>query len=255
MNSPDKNNYIQYVNEFNKVQTKPVSFVDDGENTRFVVQGIKENFFILAVFQNNIQVFGIGFDDIENNDMLSFLNSNIVDLDCIPNNAFLNAEQVVTMSYNNDYVKEQKNPPKELENPLNQMHPDELYLYKLCKKGYPNKTFTIVPFSFGWDLDRNIYNPLNNKLFYCKVVGSSEFTVARVNNWGLCNDIPVATPFYWQPDSEQMLMFNQLLSSTGNNFYGISMVTPAETRLSVVGFVAVFQEPVFEFVPPAAPEK
>jgi hypothetical protein len=170
MNSPDKNNYIQYVNEFNKVQTRPVTFVDDGENTRFVVQGIKENFFILAVFQNNIQVFGIGFDDIENNDMLSFLNSNIVDLDCIPNNAFLNAEQVVTMSYNNDYVKEQKNPqpdPQPTEH-IPQRDNEYLYFNEYLKRLYGDDNYRIYPYqSIGTGIGY-----FGKHVYFCKHSGN-----------------------------------------------------------------------------------
>jgi hypothetical protein len=163
MNSPEKNNYIQYVNELGKVQTKPVQFVNDGENTRFIVQGIKESFFILGVYQNNIQVYGVGFDDIENNDMLAFINSNIIDLDCIPTNAFLNSEQVVTMSYNNDYVKNfQKPEAVPQQNPSgsesgSQKTNERLYFEEYLKNQYPSKTFQIVPFAqtLKWNIDVN----------------------------------------------------------------------------------------------------
>lgn len=148
MNNPQKNNYIQYVNERGKVQTRPVQFNDDGVNTTFVVQGIQENFFILGVYQNNIQIYGVGFDDIENNDMLAFLNSNIIDLDCIPNNAFLNAEQVVTMSYNNDYVKQQKNPQPDIEPiiPISQRDNEYLYFNESLKRLYGDGNYTIYTF-------------------------------------------------------------------------------------------------------------
>lgn len=105
MNSPQKNNYIQYVNQSGFVKTRNVIFVDNGETTTFDVGGINEDFFIFAVFQNNIQRFGIGFENFDNNDMLGFINTSVVDLGLVPSNAFLASEQVVTMSYNNAYVK------------------------------------------------------------------------------------------------------------------------------------------------------
>lgn len=104
MNTPEQNNYIQYVNRFGVIKTKSVVFSKGNENTTFEVSGINESFFILAVFQNNIKVNGVGFDNLENNDMLAFINSNLFDLSTIPSNAFLNSEQVVTMSYNNAYI-------------------------------------------------------------------------------------------------------------------------------------------------------
>lgn len=105
MNNPNQNNYIQYVTRLDVVKTKAVIFTDNGINTTFKVEGIIEEFFILAVFQNNLRILGVGFDDIENNDMLGFLNSESQDLSLIPKNAFLNSEQIVTMSYNNAYLK------------------------------------------------------------------------------------------------------------------------------------------------------
>nr|WP_314896774.1 hypothetical protein [uncultured Flavobacterium sp.] len=105
MNSPELNNYIQYVTRSGIVKAKSVTFQDNGLTTTFDVAGIIEDFFIFAVFQNNLQRFGIGFENFDNINMLSFINSSIVDLACVPTNSFLLSEQVVTMSYNNEYVK------------------------------------------------------------------------------------------------------------------------------------------------------
>lgn len=109
MNNPLQNNYIQYATKLNIVKTKSVVFVDNGINTTFRVEGIIEEFFILAVFQNNVRILGVGFDDLENNDMLGFINSELTDLQLIPQNAFLASEQIVTMSYNNEYLKSLSN--------------------------------------------------------------------------------------------------------------------------------------------------
>ncbi|MBF2709247.1 hypothetical protein [Flavobacterium soyangense] len=108
MNNPAQNNYIQYLTNKDIIKTKEVVFFNNGVNTTFTVSGINEDFFILSVFQNNLRVLGVGFDDIENNDMLGFLNSDILDISLIPRNSFLSSQTVVTMSYNNKYVETQK---------------------------------------------------------------------------------------------------------------------------------------------------
>jgi len=109
MNSPLLNNYIQYLNLKGQVKTKSVTFVKNDTNTTFEVSGIIEEFFILAVFENNIKKSGIGFENIDNIDMLAFVNSNFFDVNLIPQNHFLPSEQVVVMSYNNEYNNTKSN--------------------------------------------------------------------------------------------------------------------------------------------------
>ncbi|MDI5888741.1 hypothetical protein [Flavobacterium yafengii] len=212
MNNPQKNNYIQYVNEFGKVQTRPVQFNDDGVNTTFVVEGIKENFFILGVYQNNIQVYGVGFDDIENNDMLAFLNSNIIDLDCIPNNAFLNAEQVVTMSYNNDYVKNFQKPvtapdPEGGVN-LTQKTNERLFFEEYLKEKYPLYEFVIKPISY----QSSELQGSNRVVYYVK---NGSFMTAGHNE---CEFIGAS--FLYQHDNFVLLTTAQSTNNEGQNFVG-----------------------------------
>ena len=111
MNSPELNNYIQYVTRKGVVKSKSVVFVDNGVSTVFKVTGINEDFFIFGVFQNNFKRSGIGFDNCDNVDMLGFVNSSVVDLTVIPFNSFFVSEQVINMSYNNSYVSTFNSPP------------------------------------------------------------------------------------------------------------------------------------------------
>lgn len=104
MNSPELNNYIQYVTRNGSVKTKSVVFVKNDINTTFEVKGIIEDYFILSVFENNIKKTGVGFENIDNNDMLAFINSNLFDINTIPQNSFLSPEEIVVMSYNNEYL-------------------------------------------------------------------------------------------------------------------------------------------------------
>lgn len=108
MNTEEKNNYVQYVNRHGIVKAKNVVFEDDGTTTRFTVDGIDEEFFIFAIYQNNIQRFCVGIDNLENTDMLGFINANMVDLSSIPPYAFLQSQTVVQFSYNNEYVQNYK---------------------------------------------------------------------------------------------------------------------------------------------------
>lgn len=172
MNTPEQNNYVQYVNLNGKVKTKSVVFQDNGENTTFQVKGIIEPFFILAVFQNNLKVVGVGFDDIENNDMLGFVNSNFVDLDTIPNNAFLESEQVVTMSYNNEYLKRNLNPqpdPQEVK-PLVLRDNEYLYFQAYLDDYVGRGNYSIYPY-------QNIGTGValfGKHVYYCKSAGKHE---------------------------------------------------------------------------------
>ncbi|WP_395048383.1 hypothetical protein [Flavobacterium sp.] len=159
MNSSEQNNYIQYVTKLDIVKTKSVIFEDNGTNTTFKVQGIIEDFFILSVFQNNIRVLGVGFDDIENNDMLGFLNSESQDLALVPRNAFLSSEQVVTMSYNNEYLKEEKNKLKTNE---------EIFFKEYLQMMYPNKKYIIRPFI----RTTSEIPEQSNRVYYCTVFGA-----------------------------------------------------------------------------------
>lgn len=193
MNSPEKNNYVQYVNELGKIQTKPVLFLNDGVNTTFVVQGIQENFFILGVYENNIQRYGIGFDDIENNDMLAFINSNIIDLDCIPPNAFLNSEQVVTMSYNNDYVKQEKTGSSPQSSGSVQKTNERLFFEEYCKQICEG--VVIVPFSRNLEDGQGVY-PIDyerNVLFYARATRFANYFTMDYQKTGisLAPQIPV----------------------------------------------------------------
>ncbi|WP_026713654.1 hypothetical protein [Flavobacterium daejeonense] len=149
MNTEEKNNYVQYVNRHGIVKAKNVIFEDDGTTTRFTVDGIDEEFFIFAIYQNNIQRFCVGIDNLENTDMLGFINANMVDLSSIPPYAFLQSQTVVQFSYNNEYVQNYKfgaaldSGPSDL--PLAADTDDLKYLKSLMKTLYPANVFTFIP--------------------------------------------------------------------------------------------------------------
>lgn len=167
MNIPELNNYIQYVTRKGIVKARSVVFQDNGETTTFDVNGINEDFFIFAVFQNNLQRYGIGFENFDNVNMLSFINSNMVDLACVPENSFLPSEQVVTMSYNNDYVKNFFNGGASSVPPNDSFLPktnELLYLEAYAKENYTDNAYQIIPFATfasGINLDRR-------NLYFCK---------------------------------------------------------------------------------------
>lgn len=106
MNSLQLNNYIQYLTRNGSVKTKSVVFVKNDTNTTFEIKGITEEYFILSVYENNIKKTGVGFDNIDNIDMLAFINSNFYDINTIPQSSFLSPEEKVILSYDNLYLKE-----------------------------------------------------------------------------------------------------------------------------------------------------
>lgn len=106
MNIITKNNYVQYVTSTGNVKTKEVVLSLVGTNSVFTLEGILEEFFITSVFQNNCPVYGLGFENLENDDMLSFINSPLVDIGSLPKQAFLPPSAVVVLSYDNAYNKE-----------------------------------------------------------------------------------------------------------------------------------------------------
>ncbi|RTY69692.1 hypothetical protein [Flavobacterium sp. LB2P53] len=196
MNSPELNNYVQYVSRSGIVKAKSVVFYDDGEITTFEVSGINEDFFLLAVFQNNIQRYGIGFENFDNINMLSFLNSNVVDLGSISDNSFLNSEQVVVMSYSNKYVSFQKDGflPNKNQDVKNNEY---LFLKDYCIDGLNNdpiiNTFSVI-FPNG--------GSLGETLFYGRLV----FGVCRVTE-------PVLGTWFDMPINQYILFNNVEVSS------------------------------------------
>lgn len=105
MNDPSTSNYIQYVNDLGRIQTKSVLFEVGNHDTYFTVEGINEPFFILSVFENNLKKEGLGFVNLDNELMLSFINDSNVDLSNVPKTAFFNPLQKVVISYSQTYLK------------------------------------------------------------------------------------------------------------------------------------------------------
>lgn len=175
MNTPEKNNYIQYVNKNGIVKAKNVVFDKGEETTTFTVSGIDEEFFIFAIYENNIQRFCVGIENLENTDMLGFINSNMVDLSCIPEYAFLQPQTSVEFSYNNEYVENFRHGVQSGSGASDSStDPDDLkYLKALMKSLYPTHTFTYVPWSVTYDNQMpnreeqpNLYSYGNHTCFF-----------------------------------------------------------------------------------------
>lgn len=242
MEFPQTNNYIQYLTKKGIVKTKSVLFTKNYFETIFEVSGINEEFFILSVFENNVKKSGIGFQNLDNPDMLGFINSNFFDINLIPDNSFFPAEQVVVLSYNQEYLRTATEY-------VNALHPDHVYLLQFCEKNYPAKTFFIKPFLHGLDNLHQINNPNNNLLYFGKVVGSDSYYVSVIDNVGLSNLESSLSMFYHyaasHPANATSFLFNRLVFSTGSNFDGIPYTTNMQTYAQVMGYVAIFDEPIF----------
>lgn len=242
MDFPLTNNYIQYLTKKGIVKTKSVTFTKNYYETTFEVSGINEDFFILSVFENNVKKSGIAFQNIDNVDMLGFINSNFFDINLIPDNSFFPSEQIVVLTYNQEYLRTATEY-------VNALHPDHVYLLQFCEKNYPAKTFYIKPFYHGLDYLHQINNPNNNLLYFARVVGIVTSFVSVLDNIGLSNQESSLSMFYHSAGgsvaSSTPFLFNRLVFSTGSNFAGITTPTPLSTYAQVMGYVAIFDEPVF----------
>lgn len=91
--------YIQYLTKNGLIKTKKITSVDSGLRTVFTIDKIEEDFFILALFENNIKISGLQFDSLENLDQLAYINSDIFDISAISSTNFFNEQTVVVLSY------------------------------------------------------------------------------------------------------------------------------------------------------------
>lgn len=89
--------YIQYINKNGTIKAVEVERQEVGQKVHYVLPTIQEQFFILTVFDNNKRVLGLGFVDVENLDMLAFLNSDFQSVDALPEIAFFNAYQEIIL--------------------------------------------------------------------------------------------------------------------------------------------------------------
>lgn len=102
-------NYIQYLTKNGLIKTKQITSVDSGLRTVFLINKIQEDFFILALFENNIKISGLEFDSSENLDQLAFINSDIFDISTISSTNFFNEQTVVVLSYLNPSINNKIN--------------------------------------------------------------------------------------------------------------------------------------------------
>nr|WP_315160313.1 hypothetical protein [uncultured Flavobacterium sp.] len=102
-------NYIQYLTKNGLIKTKQITSVDSGLRTVFLIDNIQEDFFILALFENNIKISGLEFDSSENLDQLAFINSDIFDISTISSTNFFNEQTVVVLSYLNPSINNKIN--------------------------------------------------------------------------------------------------------------------------------------------------
>jgi hypothetical protein len=89
--------YVQYVTKNGFVKVKQVERDVDGTNVFYNLDGINEEFFILGLYDLNKRVFGVTFANIQNLDMIAFLNSDFQTVELLPEISFLPPLQFVAM--------------------------------------------------------------------------------------------------------------------------------------------------------------
>lgn len=110
-------NYIQYLTLQGQIKVYALAydFFDnitslDGEGNPYaincVVRDISEPFYILNVFFDHKKQTGLIFDNVDNLDMLAYVNSDIVSVDAISENNFFPPNQMVLISkhFKNEFI-------------------------------------------------------------------------------------------------------------------------------------------------------
>ncbi|MFV8389801.1 hypothetical protein [Flavobacterium sp. LB1P71] len=100
-------NFIQYLNENQQIKT--LSVVSDPDNydtslESFIVSGINESFFVLALFLDNVKQSSVDFVNNPNIEQLSVINDTFTDLGTINFNAYFAPQTVVKISIKKEYI-------------------------------------------------------------------------------------------------------------------------------------------------------
>lgn len=218
-------NYIQYINSHGAIKTKRVVRSVVGNKTKFTISGIQEKFFILSLFQNNIRVFGLELEGIENDDQLAFLNTDIFDLEFIPKFAYFNSETTLVFFVENDYVSLQSSALQ-----FYQKTNEYLFFESYCKTlGIP---FLITPFLVhkGTSVYSTEIANLGNDLYYCHVPDSCNIALTLRHVYSGAN--PVAA-------RDSMSIFTTLVPLD----YLADMPS-----FCLVGYKAVFETPLYSAI-------
>ncbi|WP_310560621.1 hypothetical protein [Flavobacterium sp.] len=229
MRYTNPNCYVQYINKTGRIKVKELERQVEASEIIYNLSGIDEDFFLLSLFDNNQRVLGLTFGNVQNLDMISFLNSDFQSVDALPEIAFLTANQYVSI------VKDTTNYDINFQviPPVTKLYTnEELFLKQhydnsdmLFYANLPRVGAVLTPFSYvikdAADLfifdDTALQIPEN--LFYCKVFSQVDVrflnqlslhtpdqinTFLAKNDWVLftklarfVGDVPLVYPIYF----------------------------------------------------------
>ncbi|TRX16738.1 hypothetical protein [Flavobacterium franklandianum] len=97
--------YVQYITANGVIKVKQVERQVESNEIIYNLDGINEDFFILGVYDLNKRVLGVTFGNVENLEMISFLNSDFQSVEALPKNSFFPPNTMVsifkdTLNYN-----------------------------------------------------------------------------------------------------------------------------------------------------------
>jgi hypothetical protein len=239
MNAPLKNNYIQYLTRNNKLKIAPL-MINDNSNGRvgsvYISTLIQEEFFIVAVYYNNVQTFGLGFDNLENDPMLAVINSPFTDVSLILEQDFFPPLTPVVFSCNRinmDGTGERLW--------MDRAQKTEQYLdfEEYLNYHYPTNAYIIRPFQHGLALNFQI-NPSPNNMIFSAMLEDSTLIMKTIPS--LNRRLFLGSNDSRSQPKKGVAIFHTLTFNTWSGFGG---VTPDSYVEYIHGYVAIFQNLFF----------
>jgi hypothetical protein len=91
MRITNPNTYVQYVTKNGHIKVKELDRSVEANEIIYNLSGVQEDFFLLGLYDTNKRVLGLTFGNVQNLDMIAFLNSEFQSIDALPEMAFLPA--------------------------------------------------------------------------------------------------------------------------------------------------------------------
>lgn len=97
MQNINPNTYVQYITTKGHIKVKEVERQVEALEVIYMLSGIQEEFFLLGLYDLNKRVLGVTFGNVQNLEMIAFLNSDFQSVEALPETAFLPANQELSI--------------------------------------------------------------------------------------------------------------------------------------------------------------
>jgi hypothetical protein len=228
------NSYVQYITANGVIKVKEVERQVESNEIIYNLYGINEDFFILGVYDLNKRVLGVTFGNVENLEMIAFLNSDFQSVEALPKNSFFPPNTFVSIFKDTVNYDINFNPVL----PQNYNCNELLYLDYFCKQKYSG-SFEIQPFCIGigsnFPQNQISDNFGQNVLYFCYLQNSQTYNLINAAQGQMSFD---ASPLLEVNPSVGWHFFTHLLPIAN---------VPSD-NMYLYGFQIVFAEQIFTAV-------